>query len=48
MDIHCHIAGICEPPYVMYVIILVQCNLFMIFQSIVIPVSYHNEFPKFV
>ena len=25
-----------------YVIMLVQCNLFMIFQSIVIPVSYHN------
>ena len=26
-----------------YVIILVQCNLFIIFQSIVIPVRYHNK-----
>ena len=31
-----------------YVIILVQCNFFMIFQSIVIPVLYHKKFPKFV
>ena len=30
-----------------YVIILVQCNLFMIFPSIVIPVRYQNKFPKF-
>ena len=31
-----------------YVIILVQCNFVMIFQSIVIPVRYHNKFLKFV
>ena len=31
-----------------YVIILVQCNFFMIFQSIVIPVLYYNKFLKFV
>ena len=31
-----------------YVIILVQCNFFMSFQSIVIHVHYHNKFPKFV
>ena len=30
------------------IIILVQCNLLTIFQSIVIPVRYHNKFPKFV
>ena len=30
MEIHCHITGICEAAC--YVIILVQCNLFMIFQ----------------
>ena len=30
-----------------YVIILVQCNLFMIFQSIVIPVRYQNKSPNF-
>ena len=45
MEIHCHITGICEPPNV---IILVQCNLFMIFQSIVIPVRYHSKSSKFV
>ena len=32
----------------LYVIILVQCNFFMSFQSIVIPVRYHNKFSKFV
>ena len=32
----------------MYVIILVQCNFFMIFQSIAILVHYHNKLPKFV
>ena len=31
-----------------YVIILVQRHFFMIFQSIVIPVLYHNKFLKFV
>ena len=31
-----------------YVIILVQCNFFTIFQSTVIPVCYHIKFPKFV
>ena len=31
-----------------YVIILVQCNFVMMFKSIVIPVHYHNKFPKFV
>ena len=46
MEIHCHITGICEL-WGCYVIILVQCNLFMIFQSIVIPVRYQNKFPKF-
>ena len=34
----------CEP----HVFILVQCNFCMIFQIIVIPVCYHNKFPKFV
>ena len=29
-----------------YVIILVQCNFVMIFKSIIIPVRYHNKFPK--
>ena len=29
-----------------YVIILVQCNFFMIFQSIVLPVLCHNKFLK--
>ena len=36
MEIHCHITGICD-----------LCNLFMIFQNIVIPVHYQNKFPKF-
>ena len=43
MEIHCHIAGICEPPMSSS---LFSVILFMIFQSIVIPI--HNKFPKFV
>ena len=35
MEIHCHITGV------------VQCNLFMIFQSTVIRVCYQNKFPNF-
>ena len=30
-----------------YVIIVVQCECLMNFQSIVIPVPLHNKFPKF-
>ena len=39
MEILCHITGICEAP--------MSSSLFMIFQSIVIPVRYQNKFPKF-
>ena len=46
MEIHCHITRICDPP--MSSSLFSQCNFVMIFKSIVIPVRYHNKFPKFV
>ena len=45
MEIHCHITEICEPSMSSP---LFSVIFFMSFQSIVIPVRYHNKFPKFV
>ena len=45
MEMHCHITEICEPPMSSS---LFSVIFFMSFQSIVIPVRYHNKFPKFV
>ena len=43
MEISYHIIGICEPA----VIILVQCNLLMIFQSITVNICCYDKSPKF-
>ena len=47
MEIHCHITGILRLLWGWGCHLVVQCNLFMIFQSIVIRVCYQNKFPNF-
>ena len=40
MEIHCHITGICEAPMSSSIF---SVNFSWVFQSIVIPVRYHNK-----
>ena len=47
MEIHCHITGILRLLWGWGCHLVVQCNLFMIFQSTVIRVCYQNKFPNF-
>ena len=47
MEIHCHITGIFEAAVWLSSHLVVQCNLFMIFQSIVIRVCYQNNSQTF-